>query len=60
MNQKDVDAMLERHKENLKALDDALFKEQTRQMENMRERMKSRNATKARDHALRQIKLVEI
>ncbi len=60
MNQKDVDAMLDRHKRDLKAMDDALFEEQSRQMVTMRERMKGRNEAKAREQVVRQIKLAEI
>jgi hypothetical protein len=30
MNQKDIDAVLDRHKRDLKAMDDALFEEQSR------------------------------
>lgn len=53
MNQKDVDAMLDRHKRDLKAMDDVLVEEQNRQMETMRERMKGRNAAKAREQVVR-------
>lgn len=44
MNQKDVDAMISKHKRELEQMDDALKKEQSRQLELMRERMKGRNA----------------
>jgi len=49
MNQKDVDQMLERHKRDLTAMDEVLQEEQSRQMEIMRERMKNRNAAKAKE-----------
>ncbi|MFO0005021.1 MAG: hypothetical protein ACK559_28220 [bacterium] len=52
--------MLERHKRDLTAMDEVLQEEQSRQMEIMRERMKNRNAAKAKENALRQIKLAEI
>lgn len=60
MNQKDVDAMLMRHKKELASIDEALAIEQARQMDAMREKMKTRNARLARDKAERQIKLAEI
>lgn len=52
--------MLERHKRDLGAMDEVLVEEQTRQMAKMRERMKGRNANKAREQVVRQIKLAEI
>lgn len=52
--------MLERHKRDLTAMDEVLQDEQSRQMEKMRDRMKNRNAAKAKENALRQIKLAEI
>ena len=52
--------MLERHKRDLGAMDEVLQDEQSRQMEKMRERMKNRNAAKAKETALRSIKLAEI
>lgn len=60
MNQKDVDAMLARHKRELEAIEEALAAEQARQMDQMKEQMKSRNAKLASEKALRQIKLAEI
>jgi len=60
MNQKDVDVMLARHKRELEAIEEALAAEQKRQMDQMKEQMKSRNAKLAKDKALRQIKLAEI
>ena len=45
--------MLERHKIELKVMDDILAEEQRRQMENMREKMKIRNAAKAREQVVR-------
>ncbi len=52
--------MLARHKRELEAIEEALAAEQKRQMEQMKEQMKSRNAKLAKDKALRQIKLAEI
>jgi hypothetical protein len=43
MNQKDVDAMMQRHRRELAAIDSALAEEQKRQMANMKEQMKNRN-----------------
>lgn len=60
MNQKDVDQMLDRHKRDLASMDEVLVEEQARQMEKMRERMKTRTAAKAREQVVRQIKLAEI
>ena len=60
MNQKDVDVMLARHKKELEAIETALAAEQKRQMDQMKEQMKSRNAKLAGEKALRQIKLAEI
>jgi len=60
MNQKDVDAMMQRHRRELAAIDSALAEEQKRQMANMKEQMKSRNQKLAQDKAIRQIKLAEI
>jgi len=60
MNQKDVDQMLDRHKKDLKAMDEVLVEEQARQMEKMRDRLKNRNANRAREQVVRQIKLAEI
>jgi len=39
MNKKDVDAILDRHKKQLLAMEEALGKEQQRQMKKMREKM---------------------
>jgi len=41
-------------------MDEVLVEEQARQMEKMRERMKTRTAAKARENVIRQIKLAEI
>lgn len=60
MNQKDVDAMLTRHRRELEAVDQALAAEQSRQMDQMRDKLKNRNQKLAADKALRQIKLAEI
>lgn len=60
MNQKDVDQMLERHKKDLSAMDEVLVEEQARQMDKMRDRLKNRNANRAREQVVRQIKLAEI
>lgn len=60
MNQKDVDAMLSRHKRELDAIDDSLAQEQARQMDMMRNKMKTRNAKLAGEKAERSIKLAEI
>lgn len=53
MNQKDVDQMLDRHKRDLASMDEVLVEEQARQMEKMRERMKSRTAAKAKEQVIR-------
>ena len=47
--------MLEIHKRDLGAMDEVLQDEQARQMEKMRDRMKNRNAAKAKEQVLRQI-----
>lgn len=60
MNQKDVDAMMQRHRRELAAIDQALQEEQKRQMANMQNQMKSRNAKMASEKAIRQIRLAEI
>jgi len=60
MNQKDVDAMMQRHRRELAAIDSALAEEQKRQMANMKDQMKNRNQKLAQDKAIRQIKLAEI
>ena len=60
MNKKDVDALLERHKKQLSAMDDALAKEQERQMSRMREKLKNRNKDNAKEKLRKQIKMAEI
>jgi len=45
--------MLDRHKRDLSQMDEVLVEEQARQMEQMRERMKKRTATKAREQVTR-------
>ena len=60
MNQKDVDQMLDKHKKDISQLDEILSDEQSRQMEKMRERLKGRNAERAKQNVVRQIKLAEI
>jgi len=60
MNQKDVDAMLERHKEQLKSLEAQLAGEQTRQLNQLKERLKTRNEANARNKVLRDIRMAEI
>lgn len=60
MNQKDVDAMLSKHKRELEQMDDALNTEQMRQLQLMRNRMKGRNAQLSQDKIVRQIKLAEL
>ncbi len=60
LNQKDVDNMLGKHKEELQAMDEVLQEEQQKQMDKMRERMKNRGGNKAKEQAVRQIKLAEI
>ena len=52
--------MLERHKNDLKVMDDVLAEEQSRQMDIMLEKIKERNTAKAREQRIRQIKLAEI
>jgi len=52
--------MLARHRRELAAIDESLSTEQARQMEIMREKMKTRNAKLAADKAERQIKMAEI
>lgn len=48
MTQKDVDAMLDKHKRDLASMDEVLQEEQSRQLEKMRERMKNRTAARAK------------
>lgn len=60
LNQKDVDNLLGKHKDELKVMDEVLQDEQQRQIEKMRERMKNRGSNKAKEQAVRQIKLAEI
>lgn len=60
MTQKDVDAMLDKHKRDLASMDEVLQEEQSRQLEKMRERMKNRTAARAKVEVTRQIKLAEI
>lgn len=60
MNQKDVDIMIARHRKELDEIDKSIALEQARQMESMRNKMKTRNAKLAKDKAQRQIKLAEI
>lgn len=60
MNQKDVDQLLGKHKRDLQVMDEVLKSEQDRQMESMRVRMRGRNANRAREQVVRQIKLAEI
>jgi len=45
--------MLERHKRDLKSMDEVLVDEQARQMEKMREQMKQRTAKRARENVVR-------
>lgn len=60
MNKQDVDALLERHKKQLGAMEDALGKEQERQMARMKEKLKGRNKDNAKDKMIKQIKMAEI
>lgn len=60
MNKKDVDALLERHKKQIAAMDEALEGEQARQMAKMKERLAGRNKDNAKEKLRKQIKLAEI
>jgi hypothetical protein len=60
MNKKDVDAILDRHKKQLLAMEEALGKEQQRQMKKMREKMQGKNQEAMKEKMLRQIKMAEI
>ena len=60
LNQHDVDNLLGKHKEELQVMDEVLQDEQKRQIEKMRERIKNRGSHKAKEQAIRQIKLAEI
>lgn len=60
MNKEDVDALLAKHKRQLLQMDEALRREQERQMELMRTNQKNKNADLAKEKMLRQIKLAEI
>lgn len=60
MNQKDVDQMLERHKEQLKVLEKQLSTEHERQSAQLKEKLKQRNEANARRAVLRDIRMAEI
>merc|ERR1712038_1643859 len=60
MNKEDVDALLAKHKRQLLQMDEALRREQERQMALMRENQKNKNADLAKEKMLREIKLAEI
>ena len=60
MNKEDVDALLAKHKRQLLQMDEALRREQERQMELMRTNQKNKNGDLAKEKMLRQIKLAEI
>lgn len=60
MNKEDVDALLAKHKRQLLQMDEALRREQERQMALMRSNQKNKNADLAKDKMLKQIKLAEI
>ena len=53
MNKKDVDALLERHKKQLTSMEEALAKEQERQMARMKEKLKGRNKDNAKDKMMK-------
>ena len=60
MNKKDVDALLDRHKKQVNAMEEALTKEQERQMARMKEKLKGRNRDNAKEKVRKQIKMAEI
>jgi len=60
MNKEDVDALLAKHKRQLLQMDEALSREQERQMALMRENQKNKNSDLAKEKMLKQIKLAEI
>jgi hypothetical protein len=53
MNKKDVDALLDRHKKQLTSMEEALAKEQERQMARMKEKLKGRNKDNAKDKMMK-------
>lgn len=60
MNKEDVDVLLAKHKRQLLQMDEALRREQERQMALMRTNQKNKNADLAKEKMLKQIKLAEI
>lgn len=60
MNKEDVDALLAKHKRQLLQMDEALRREQERQMTLMRANQKNKNSDLAKEKMLKQIKLAEI
>ena len=60
MNKEDVDVLLAKHKRQLLQMDEALRREQERQMALMRTNQKNKNADLVKEKMLKQIKLAEI
>ena len=60
MKKADVDALLEKHKEQLEQMDKALRVEQERQIKMMREKKAERGKKNAEERILRQIKMAQI
>ena len=60
MNKEDVDALLSKHKRQLLQMDEALRREQERQMALMRTNQKNKNQDLAKEKMMKQIKLAEI
>lgn len=60
MNKADVDQMLEKHKRQLLQMDEAIQREQERQMSLMRSKMSGKNEELAREKVTRAIKLAQI
>jgi len=60
MNKADVDQMLEKHKRQLLQMDEAIQREQERQMALMRSKMSGKNEELAREKVTRAIKLAQI
>ena len=60
MNKADVDQMLEKHKRQLLQMDEAIQREQERQMALMRSKMSGKNEKLAREKVTRAIKLAQI
>lgn len=60
MNKNEVDEILDKHKRQLRQMDDTLTHEQERQLKMMRERMAGKGKDVAKKKMLKQLKLAEI